>query len=109
MPSGGSLPGRFWQNQAKHVIQDLRNCRSENSAHDANSSPLLLSTKFFTDGILHAYLIARRILLFKSPTNRVNIDESRQCNSTLHQFCITGLWTACTRLKSQKLETAEIH
>jgi hypothetical protein len=60
-------------------------------------------------GILRAYQMAERIELCETAKKCMNIDDLRLRWNTLHNFRVTRLWTACTRLIRKHLNPNKFH
>jgi hypothetical protein len=58
---------------------------------------------------LRAYQRRKSLSLCETAKKRMNIDDLRLPWNTLHNFRITRLWTACTRLIRKHLNPHKFH
>jgi len=70
---------------------------------------MIVFSKDFHKQILRAYQWTKRPSLCETAKPRTNIADSRVPSRTLHNFRITRLWTACTRLIRKHLNPHKFH
>jgi hypothetical protein len=70
---------------------------------------MIVFSKDFHKRILRAYRRTESSKLCETAKKRMNIDDSRVPSRALHNFRITRLWTACTRLIRKHLNPHKFH
>ncbi len=70
---------------------------------------MIVFSKDFHKQILRAYQWTKSLSLCETAKKRMNIDDSRVPSHVLHNFRITRLWTACTRLIRKHLNPHKFH
>ena len=70
---------------------------------------MIVFSEDFHKQILRAYQRTKRIELCETAKYPIDIDDSRVPSRALHNFRITCLWTACTRLIRKHLNPHKFH